>query len=195
MTKKTIGPECANCSLAGSTMLACGRCVAVNYCSKMCQQQHWHKGAHKKHCISVEQRNPRHQLPIVGQKHNSQSEECAICHDILLSKEATKLPCGHSYHADCVTELRKFGSEVCPLCRADLPPGPDKRCNNAMRRCLALIKHSFGPKSEEMQEILQTWRLLSDGEDHAQSQFCPASPSCSKKAAVLNVATPTWLFG
>ena len=37
------------------------------------------------------------------------------------------LPCGHSFCTGCVGELRSKGvSETCPLCRAPLPPGPEK---------------------------------------------------------------------
>ena len=38
-----------------------------------------------------------------------------------------RLPCGHSFCTGCVGELRSKGvSETCPLCRAPLPPGPEK---------------------------------------------------------------------
>ena len=38
-----------------------------------------------------------------------------------------RLPCGHSFCAGCVSELRAKGvSETCPLCRASLPPGAKK---------------------------------------------------------------------
>ena len=42
-------------------------------------------------------------------------------------REPTVLPCGHSFCTGCVSELRSKGvSETCPLCRAPLPPGPEK---------------------------------------------------------------------
>jgi len=42
-------------------------------------------------------------------------------------REPTRLPCGHSFCTACVAELRAKGvSETCPLCRAPLPPGPEK---------------------------------------------------------------------
>ena len=37
------------------------------------------------------------------------------------------MPCGHAFCTECVAELRSKGvSETCPLCRAPLPPGPEK---------------------------------------------------------------------
>ena len=42
-------------------------------------------------------------------------------------RDPTTLPCGHSFCTGCVSELRAKGvSETCPLCRAPLPPGPEK---------------------------------------------------------------------
>ena len=42
-------------------------------------------------------------------------------------REPMRLPCGHSFCTGCVCELRSKGvSETCPLCRAPLPPGPEK---------------------------------------------------------------------
>ena len=37
------------------------------------------------------------------------------------------MPCGHAFCTACVVELRAKGvSDTCPLCRAPLPPGPEK---------------------------------------------------------------------
>ena len=45
-----------------------------------------------------------------------------------------RLPCGHSFCTGCVGELRSKGlSETCPLCRAPLPPGPEKLFELAQR--------------------------------------------------------------
>jgi len=52
-------------------------------------------------------------------------EECTICLDSLASRECLQLPCGHVYHQSCVKGLRKYGvNDLCPQCRARLPPGP-----------------------------------------------------------------------
>ena len=54
--RPTKEDTCANCGVDHSegveTLLRCGRCKAVQYCSKTCQKAHW--SAHKKHCKSSE---------------------------------------------------------------------------------------------------------------------------------------------
>ena len=50
-----------------------------------------------------------------------EADQCLIC------LELTTLPCGHAFCTACVVELRAKGvSHTCPLCRAPLPPGPEK---------------------------------------------------------------------
>ncbi|KAF5740877.1 E3 ubiquitin-protein ligase CIP8-like [Tripterygium wilfordii] len=46
---------------------------------------------------------------------------CAICKDMVnVGDTATKLPCGHGYHADCIVPW--LGSRnSCPVCRFELP--------------------------------------------------------------------------
>ena len=42
------------------------------------------------------------------------------------------------FHGPCVEGLRKFGlaeAQVCPMCRGELPPGPDQLFEEAFRRC------------------------------------------------------------
>ena len=52
-------------------------------------------------------------------------DRCTICLDSLASRECVELPCGHVYHQSCVKGLRQFGvNDLCPQCRARLPPGP-----------------------------------------------------------------------
>ena len=54
-----------------------------------------------------------------------EADECLIC--LEPPSEPTTLPCGHAFCTACVVELRAKGvSETCPLCRAPLPPGPEK---------------------------------------------------------------------
>ena len=53
------------------------------------------------------------------------ADRCLIC--LEPPHEPMRLPCGHSFCTGCVSELRSKGvSETCPLCRAPLPPGPEK---------------------------------------------------------------------
>ena len=56
-----------------------------------------------------------------------------------------RLPCGHSFCTGCVGELRSKGvSETCPLCRAPLPPGPEKLYELAFR-VLQKLMRVLGP--------------------------------------------------
>jgi len=67
-------------------------------------------------------------------------DPCPICMDPLVPGcNICALPCSHLFHAGCVRELREFGiSQACPLCRAAVPPGPEKLYEEAVRLFLAL---------------------------------------------------------
>ena len=68
------------------------------------------------------------------------------------------LPCGHSFCAGCVSELRSKGvSETCPLCRAPLPPGPEKLYELA-HRVHTKIERVVDPERD--QDLLE-WPPLS----------------------------------
>ena len=70
-----------------------------------------------------------------------ENDECAMCLESLKSAKVLTLPCSHTYHAACVGKLREFGiTQVCPLCRADLPPGPEQVFDDAMRRYMVLYR-------------------------------------------------------
>ena len=56
-------------------------------------------------------------------------------------REPMRLPCGHSFCTGCVAELRSKGvSETCPLCRAPLPPGPEKLYELAVQVLVKLMR-------------------------------------------------------
>ena len=75
-------------------------------------------------------------------------------------RDPMPLPCGHSFCTGCVGELRSKGvSETCPLCRAPLPPGPEKLYELAWRVQAKIMQavdprrtHSWPPLSASQQE-------------------------------------------
>ena len=61
-----------------------------------------------------------------------ETDRCLVC--LGPPREPTRLPCGHSFCTGCVSDLRSKGvTETCPLCRAPLPPGPEKLYELGMR--------------------------------------------------------------
>ena len=48
---------------------------------------------------------------------------------------SVSFPAHNKFHAACVEGLRSFGiKQVCPICRVDLPPGPEQLFEEATRR-------------------------------------------------------------
>merc|ERR1740121_1532011 len=51
----------------------------------------------------------------------NEGSECSIClGDLVAGEPALRLPCGHLFHEDCVTDWLKKSNE-CPVCRFELP--------------------------------------------------------------------------
>jgi TPR repeat protein len=137
--KKSFDPsikDCANCGTSGAK-LTCGQCKAAHYCSKACQKQHW-KNGHKGMCFAPEKRRPQ---PLAAEDGGKSVDECPICFEFLSEGTRCTLPCDHNFHFECVEGLRKHGvHQACPLCRADLPPGPKKIFEDATRLYFALLR-------------------------------------------------------
>ena len=88
-------------------------------------QEHWRYGGHKKACKAYVLADTVHAQQQRLCKKAVETAKCMICFDSL--RDPTTLPCGHSFCTGCVVELREKGvSDTCPLCRAPLPPGPEK---------------------------------------------------------------------
>ena len=87
-----------------------------------------------------------------------ETHRCLIC--LSAPRDPTTLPCGHSFCTGCVVELREKGvSQTCPLCRAPLPPGPEKlyelglRVRTKLRRAVdPNYTHTWPPLSASQQE-------------------------------------------
>ena len=167
--KKSVDPnikECTNCGTSGAS-LTCGACKAAHYCSKACQKQHW-KNGHKGTCIAPEKRRPHKKekpdvpadvsLAAADNQAGESAEACTICLELLSDATLCTLPCEHEFHQDCVEALRKLGVlQACPLCRADLPDGPEKLFEEAIRMYVPLIRIVDKGNS--------TWRTLSVSEN------------------------------
>ncbi|KAK4859395.1 hypothetical protein QYF36_004721 [Acer negundo] len=61
------------------------------------------------------------ELPTVTILSEQDAIVCAICKDVInVGEKATKIPCGHGYHGDCIVPW--LGSRnTCPVCRFELP--------------------------------------------------------------------------
>jgi len=150
--KPKVGPTCTNCGAADPPH-RCGQCHATPYCSRACQRHHWPD--HRGHCVPPADRCPAdRQAPSVALP-------CAICLEELTAPKFT-LPCAHTFHAACVEGIRKFGAaKVCPLCRADLPPGAEKLFDQAIRQ-FGLIARKISTEGPAMAEILRNLHEAAD---------------------------------
>ena len=194
--KKDPAPEtkeCAHClapdNQHGVALKACIRCKAAFYCGRACQTAHWRAG-HKQFCVTPGERvpslppeEPLRKSSINGPEDTSldRADECAICLEPLGdSGPLCALPCSHKFHASCVEGLRSFGiKQVCPICRVDLPPGPEQLFEEATRRYFDVQRRvdrgeaSWGAltktKQREMDEVLLLWRSAAE-QGHAGGQ-------------------------
>jgi len=158
--------ECANCLKSGAN-LKCAKCKAVSYCSKSCQKQHW-KNGHKELCFTPEERRPTKISstwvdsgsllnPRAAEDEGVSWGECPVCLDTLSGCEVSTLPCRHSFHRQCVEQLRKHGvQQACPLCRVALPDSPQKLFRDAFE--------IFASLSCEMGGYDQLWQSFTESQ-------------------------------
>eukprot|EP00613_Pedinella_sp_CCMP2098_P067119 CAMPEP_0171989828 /NCGR_PEP_ID=MMETSP0993-20121228/276611_1 /TAXON_ID=483369 /ORGANISM="non described non described, Strain CCMP2098" /LENGTH=354 /DNA_ID=CAMNT_0012642825 /DNA_START=111 /DNA_END=1175 /DNA_ORIENTATION=+ len=190
--KKVAEPDvkvCAFC-LATDAHLVCAKCKDARYCSKACQKQHWMNG-HRELCFTPEERRPRtvpsasvkgDQGPAAAADAGCKSSECPICWESFSGRTLCTLPCDHEFHKECVEELRKHGvQQACPLCRVDLPGGPEKLCEDATRMFVKMsTRHQrsmAGPwkpqtvsKKKIMVQIVNMWTNAAN-QGHIRAQY------------------------
>lgn len=172
--------DCANCgasegSIPGiSVHRFCSRCQITCYCSLKCQKTHWTNGGHKHVCIAPKNRKVSEQPE--PKKAAAKGEECCICLEEMTEKETIKLDCGHSFHLDCIQQLKEKGvQQLCPLCRANLPDSPEKMFSEACQIFFQLSKimNEGGPinshKKNKLEKMIKLWENAANyGHVHAQ---------------------------
>ena len=170
--------NCAFCMAPAKNK--CSRCQLVYYCDKECQKKHWKEG-HKYSCFSPEERKASKQPDPRAAEESENFEECCICLDSM-SEGTLTLDCGHTFHKDCIDELRKKGvQQVCPLCRAELPDTPEKMfadgCQLFFQINKSAEKKADGSwrklnknQKNKMSKVLNLWNKAAD-QGIAQAQF------------------------
>jgi E3 ubiquitin-protein ligase RNF115/126 len=60
-------------------------------------------------------------IKISSEQIDSKMDPCSVCQcEFELDEEAVKLPCDHTFHADCILPWFKMNNS-CPVCRHELP--------------------------------------------------------------------------
>ena len=111
-------------------------------------QQHWARG-HKSFCKAVVLSATVEAKVRRDSQKAFEAEQCLIC--LEPPTKPTSLPCGHAFCTECVAELRKKGvADVCPLCRAPLPPGREKLFELAYRVWKKLMRAMGRPHNWQL---------------------------------------------
>jgi len=107
--------------------------------------------------------------------------DCSICLELLSNEVSSKLPCGHYFHRECIAGLRSFGvNMVCPLCRSNLPLGPNQLFDEAswryfiLKRRVSRNETSFNSlKPDESRVMLQIFKYWQEAslQDHPAAQY------------------------
>ena len=67
-------------------------------------------------------------------------DECPICLESLDPSSSLTLPFIHTFHRGSEERLQSFGiQQGCPMCRAELSPGPEKLHEKVVRSYFALL--------------------------------------------------------
>ena len=189
--------DCANCgasegSVPGSPVhKACKRCMITYYCGVPCQTAHWKRGGHRQRCRAPEDRSvvraaaePDQDDAKLTEHHRKCGDKCPICLEDLDDDEfgdAQILPCTHRFHKACIKELRRAGvQQACPMCRAQLPPSPEKMFADGFTIFFPMkkrVEEQDGPwrplsrrQQQQMKEVLRLWEKAAD-QGYALAQY------------------------
>ena len=158
-TKTSAYNDCIVC--LSDAKFFCSGCKNVWYCSRKCQKHHWKNEGHKLFCKEIQLDTS---IKASDDTLSSDKEECSICLEkldkrnmnnlfIIENDGCFKLECGHTFHSKCLNKLRKFGiNNLCPMCRRELPSGPNELHENATRMYLQDKKHKNLEKIIKMLE-------------------------------------------
>mmetsp|Transcript_25649 Transcript_25649/g.59817 ORF Transcript_25649/g.59817 Transcript_25649/m.59817 type:complete len:585 (-) Transcript_25649:918-2672(-) len=135
--------RCSNCGRGGASVRCDRGCGTARYCTQQtvddegervyaCQHEHWLCGGHAKACRAALLANTVRAREARKRDLAIEAGDCTICLSVPVNPLV--LPCGHSFCEQCVNGVREKGvSEVCPLCRASLPPGNERLFENGFR--------------------------------------------------------------
>jgi hypothetical protein len=131
-------PKCTNCLAFNVPLLACGRCMLPQYCSRNCQKQHWTTGGHSRQCVAV---TPKPKIvdqepeipdtfkgPICAEKVMCMSEkkqklQCANCSDFNVSLMRCRCQLVLYCSRECQKQHWKIGghSTQCTARKPEIP--------------------------------------------------------------------------
>jgi uncharacterized protein len=97
---------------------------------------------------------------------------CVICLEAVKTSlnDVCTLPCSHRFHSLCVSNLRsQAASQVCPLCRTDLPHGPEKAYVESMNLLYSVLNKSSQNEVEDMREAIRLATCAAE-EGHVEAQ-------------------------
>lgn len=98
-------------------------------------------------------------------------ENCAMCFEKMEKPdECTKLPCGHTFHTSCISQLRDSSIDnKCPLCRTQLPPGTlEEEVYEHQRKC---YKHNEKVYSSRHCSVLHS-QIIYKKNGHESNIWC-----------------------
>jgi len=194
-TKKGgVNPEAHDCAYCHAFEVGdvlyrlCGQCKVARYCSSHCQIAHW-RGGHKENCVTPSERSVAVAAAAaalaaadnpVTEDQELLDEECPVCMETMSALSLCTLPCLHRFHAECLNKWRSFEHQTCPLCRHELPPGPDQLFAEAswlfcrIDRRVRQADGSWGALSagqqRTMNEVVRQLALAAE-QGHADAQY------------------------